>query len=145
MKRLGGSLSVAAWLVLGLGGCESFRLFNDYETAESADVEAAPWPRLVDVPPAPPPGTFTEAVPDPVQGIAVQTELSLAASGAGTRRSDLAAPVLAEADRERLGARDPAREAGRSEPVLSAEDRAALARAEAAQAARQSGTVPARP
>ncbi|GMG80825.1 hypothetical protein LNKW23_00370 [Paralimibaculum aggregatum] len=140
MKRFGAAHGVAAALVLALAGCESFRLFNEYQVVESPEVEATPWPLLVDVPPAPPPGTYTAAVPDPAGGIAVQTELSLASESAGPKAARLAPPVLSEAERKALAAADPRRDRRTAEarrPPLTPAERAALVEAEAAQRARR--------
>lgn len=98
MKRF-----AALMAVLALAGCDSFRLFNDYQAVESESVADTPWPRLVDVQDAPQPGVYTTDVPDPAEGVALQSQLSTA------------------------GAESEARRARASEPVLSAEDRAALA------------------
>ncbi|MEO0623198.1 MAG: hypothetical protein AAF183_13320 [Pseudomonadota bacterium] len=103
MKRFAGLISAA--LVLGLGGCESFRLFNDYQAVESPEVETAEWPRLVDVPEAPPPGTYSAEVPDPVVGVAVDSELSAAAAEADAQRARASQPVLSETERDDLAER----------------------------------------
>lgn len=84
-----------------LAGCGSARLFSGVPAPESPDVAGAPWPRLVDTPEAPPPGTYTAAVPDPAFGVATVVELSEAAR-AGARRTAALEPVLSEADRRRL-------------------------------------------
>ncbi|MGF1445595.1 MAG: hypothetical protein ACFBRM_05275 [Pikeienuella sp.] len=139
MKRFGSGAAIAAaaplGLVFGLGGCDSFRLFNDYEVVESPSVAEAPWPRLVEVPETPPPGTFTADIPDPVVGIAVETELSVGAAGAGTRVARVAPPVLTEPERATLLAREArARdEAEAQSAALSEADRRALADAAAKQ------------
>lgn len=86
-----------------LAGCGSARLFSGTAQPESPDVAEAPWPRLVDTPEAPPPGTYTAAVPDPAVGVATVVELSEAAR-AGARRAAALEPVLSEAERRRLSA-----------------------------------------
>jgi hypothetical protein len=84
-------------------GCGSARLFTGIALPESPEVAAAPWPRLVDTPEAPPPGSYTADVPDPAQGVAVTVELGEAAREAAGRARALEGPVLGEADRRRLG------------------------------------------
>lgn len=98
LRALTGAMAVTA----ALAGCEGFRVMNDYETAESPDVAAAPWPRLVDVPQAPPPGSYSAAVPDPTRGEALRAALLAKARAAAIRREDLAGPVLAEDEAARL-------------------------------------------
>lgn len=101
-QRVGGRVvrvAAAAVLVAGLSGCESFRLFNDYRTAESPSVEAAPYPRLIDVPQAPPKGQFSAAVPDPATGGRIESALGVETALATERRERVAAPVLTEAER----------------------------------------------
>ena len=88
-----------------LSGCETFRVMNDYETAESPGVADAPWPRLVDVPAAPPPGSYTAAVPDPTTGEAVRAALAERTRRAEGRRAAAGAAALDEADRDRLDRR----------------------------------------
>lgn len=92
----------AAMLVLALAGCEPFRLFNDYETAQSDDVAEAPWPRLVDVPRAPPPGQFGPGVPDPTTGAVLRAALAERARRAAERRTRLEGAVIDEASRRVL-------------------------------------------
>ncbi len=128
LKRFAGSArGIAAVVVLLLPGCESFRLFNDYQAVESPEVATAEWPRLVDVPAAPPPGAFSPAVPDPALGVAVQSELSTAAADAESRRAGAAGPVIVADERAEL-ARRRALEQGRR-PVLTPAERERLRRA----------------
>lgn len=97
---------VSLALAAALAGCGSARLFSGIDAPESADVAEAPWPRLVDTPQAPPPGSYTEDVPDPAVGVATVVELGEAARQARARAEVLAPPVLSEAERRRLaGAR----------------------------------------
>ncbi|MEM0942312.1 MAG: hypothetical protein AAGI70_00050 [Pseudomonadota bacterium] len=97
---------LAAALLLALGGCGTVGLFGTYDLPESDDIDATPWPRLADVPDTPPQGSFSDEVPDPATGIALQTDLSAAANASQARAAALAAPVLTEAERRRLeGAR----------------------------------------
>lgn len=103
MKRF--AAMAGAVLLLGLGGCESFRLFNDYTTVESPEVADAPWPRLVDVPDAPEAGSYDASVPDPVEGVAVQSELGARAANNAARLEEARAPVLSEEERAELAAR----------------------------------------
>lgn len=88
--RQGTAHFVAGLALLALAGCGTVELFGEYEIPESADVAAAPWPRLVDVPDAPPHGEYTEAVPDPAIGVVAQAELGVAADAAGSRATALA-------------------------------------------------------
>ena len=64
---------MAALMLLALAGCGGDGLFRTYDLPESPDVATAPWPRLVDTPPAPPTGS--PAAPDPAEGRAVAAEL----------------------------------------------------------------------
>lgn len=73
-----------------------------YDLPEDPSVAAAPWPRLVDVPVPPPPGQFTEAVPDPAEGAAIEARLAAEAARLRARSAELSAPVLTEAERRRL-------------------------------------------
>jgi len=75
-RSRGRALAAAMLAAALLSGCETFRVMNDYETAESPGVADSPWPRLVDVPAAPPPGSYTAAVPDPTTGEAVRAALA---------------------------------------------------------------------
>ncbi|MGF1501856.1 MAG: hypothetical protein ACFBSD_08565 [Paracoccaceae bacterium] len=117
---------LACLLVALVGGCETFRLFQDYETAESADVAAAAYPRLVEVPDAPPPGRFSDAVPDPAIGQAQIAGFGPETEAAEARRRVVAAPVVdltAEAEAAERAKRLRQRAA---QPVLTPQDRAAL-------------------
>lgn len=100
-------MKVMSWIVgltvaAALAGCGTARLFSGLPAPESPDVAEAPWPRLVDTPAAPPPGTYTEAVPDPARGVATVVGLGEAARAATLRAEALEAPVLTEAERRRL-------------------------------------------
>lgn len=97
-------LGRAGWIAVAavLAGCAPVRLFNDYTVAESADVAALPWPRLVAVPAAPPPGQYGPGVPDPTTGAAVAAALSDRARAAEARRAALGAPVITPAERAAL-------------------------------------------
>ncbi|MEM9782792.1 MAG: hypothetical protein AAF899_09970, partial [Pseudomonadota bacterium] len=68
-----------------LCACGTTQLFTTYDLPESPEVESAPYPRLVDVPVAPAPGTFTAATPDPVDGAAVIDGLAPLASAQAER------------------------------------------------------------
>lgn len=127
MMRLGGILTGTV-LALALAGCESFRLFNDYSVVESPEVEAAPYPRLVDVPEAPPPGQFNDAVPDPAEGVAVETQLEAAAARADRRRQAAARPVLTDTQRATLDKARTTRKGERRAPILTPAERAELRR-----------------
>ncbi|MEM6422715.1 MAG: hypothetical protein AAF698_09010 [Pseudomonadota bacterium] len=92
---------MAALLVLS--GCGTVGLFGLYDVPESEGVADTPYPRLVDVPEAPPPGSFTEAVPDPAQGVAVTVDLTAAAQAQNAEAQRIDEPVLSEDERGRLG------------------------------------------
>ncbi|MEM6678417.1 MAG: hypothetical protein AAF675_11160 [Pseudomonadota bacterium] len=78
-------------------------LFGTYDVPEQPETAEAPYPRLVDVPTAPPPGSFTADAPDPSTGVALRVALGdeAAAQNEAARRLD--GPVLTEADRRALG------------------------------------------
>jgi hypothetical protein len=82
-----------------LAGCGTVELFGKYDLPESPEVAAAPWPRLVDTPAAPPVGVYSEQVPDPTEGVAAQADLGAAAAGANARAAELAPPVIGGAER----------------------------------------------
>jgi hypothetical protein len=82
-----------------LSGCGTVELFGRYNVPESPEVAAAPWPRLIDTPAAPPVGVYSAAVPDPVEGVAAQSERGAAAAGAEARAAALAEPVIGDAER----------------------------------------------
>ncbi|MEM7508718.1 MAG: hypothetical protein AAF415_18455 [Pseudomonadota bacterium] len=90
-------------LLLAVPACGTVDLFGSYDLPESEDVAEAPWPRLADVPEAPPPGSYSNQVPDPAKGFAILTDLGAAANSSGERATTLAAPVLSDRDRRRLG------------------------------------------
>ena len=94
---------VALAVPLALAACGTVEIFGRYDLPESESVAEAPWPRLVDVPEAPPVGTFTAAVPDPAVGVLTVTDLSDVAQRSATRAEALSAPVLTPADRRALG------------------------------------------
>ncbi|MEM7499835.1 MAG: hypothetical protein AAF371_17820 [Pseudomonadota bacterium] len=92
-----------AALLVGLSSCGTVELFGQYDVPEEPETAEAPWPRLVDVPAAPPLGSYSAAVPDPAQGVALQVELGAAASSQNAAAEALNRPVLSEADRRKLG------------------------------------------
>ena len=94
---------VAALVLCGVvAGCGTVEVFGQYDLPEDPSVETTPYPRLVDTPAAPPPGSFTAAVPDPAEGARAQADLSAAAVVAEARANALAAPVISDAERARL-------------------------------------------
>lgn len=105
MSRRNGHFCTAAVLLLLLAGCGSAALFRSHKVPESPGVAEAPWPRLVDTPAAPPKGTYTDSVPDPVQGAATTVVLAEEARSSAARAQALSAPVLSDADLRRLGKR----------------------------------------
>ena len=94
--------SAALLLLVSLAGCGSAKLFGAYPVDDSAGASDAPWPRLVDTPTAPPEGTYSAAVPDPANGVAITAQLGIVASDAATRAEVLNEPVLTEDERWRL-------------------------------------------
>ncbi|MGF1551656.1 MAG: hypothetical protein ACFBWO_04030 [Paracoccaceae bacterium] len=86
-------------LVVSLPACETLDVFERFEAGGASD---APYPRLVNVPAAPPPGSFSDAAPDPARGRAIRAELDPVAEAQNARAGALAAPVLTEAERRRL-------------------------------------------
>jgi hypothetical protein len=78
-----------------LAGCGTMELFHTYDLPEDPKVAAAPWPRLIDTPAAPPVGVYTPAVPDPAAGVLAQSDLAAAGAAADARAAELAAPVAA--------------------------------------------------
>ena len=87
---------------LALSGCGTVEIFGTYDLPESAAVAAAPYPRLIDTPSAPAPGSYTAAVPDPATGDRIQSDLSADAVVASVRAADLAGPVIPEEVRARM-------------------------------------------
>ncbi|MEL6768102.1 MAG: hypothetical protein AAFP17_13050 [Pseudomonadota bacterium] len=92
-----------AGLLLALPSCGTVALFGEYDVPERPETAEAPWPRLVDVPAAPPVGAYSATVPDPAQGVALQVELNAAVAEQNAAASALNEPVLSEADRRKLG------------------------------------------
>ena len=81
-------------LVCAVASCGTVELFGRYDLPEGAEVEAAPYPRLIDVPAAPARGSYTAAVPDPAEGARTQADLASAAVQAERRAKTLAGPVI---------------------------------------------------
>ncbi|WP_118133043.1 hypothetical protein [Oceanicella sp. SM1341] len=104
--RRAGAFCRTAACCLVLAGCGTLGPeLGDYELTESDAVRDAPWPRLVDIPEPPAPGSFSAAVPDPQTGQQLQTDLAAEAVAMRARAAELAAPVLTPADLARLGKR----------------------------------------
>ena len=89
----------ALGLTVVLAGCGTVELFGQYDLPESPEVAAAPWPRLIDTPSAPPVGTYSAAVPDPAEGALAQGELGAVAAAARARAAELSQPVIGDAER----------------------------------------------
>lgn len=109
-----------------IGGCGTTELFDVYDVPEAPGTAEAPWPRLVDTPAPPEPGVYTEAVPDPAEGVAVEVALGEATRQATSRATTLGAEVV---DEEALRARARAAEARArrlSAPVLTEAERERL-------------------
>ncbi|HUS54829.1 MAG TPA: hypothetical protein VMY41_12625 [Thermohalobaculum sp.] len=94
--------SAALLLLASLAGCGSAQLFDAFPVDDTSAAADAPWPRLVDTPAAPATGTYSDAVPDPMEGVVAITQLGIVARDAATRAEALGAPVLTEAERRRL-------------------------------------------
>ena len=94
--------SAGLLLLVSLAGCGSAQLFDAFPVDDTSAAADAPWPRLVETPAAPSKGTYSNAVPDPVEGVAVTTQLGIAARDAAAQAEALGAPVLTEAERRRL-------------------------------------------
>lgn len=94
---LAGAISLA-WLQ----GCGTVEIFGRYDIPESPEVAEAPYPRLVDTPEAPPPGSYDEDVPDPVVGTAILVDLTEEARASARRAAILNDPVLTDAERVAL-------------------------------------------
>lgn len=88
--------------VLALTGCGTVGVFGRYDLPESPGVADAPWPRLVDTPSVPAPGTYSAAVPDPASGAAARNDLLAEAIAADAQARALSEPVIDEAERRRL-------------------------------------------
>lgn len=124
-------MAASAVLAVAVAGCGTAELFGEHGLPESPDVAAAPWPRLVDVPEAPPVGIYTADVPDPAEGARTQVELAAAATAAGARAAELAGPPagpLRPSDAAMVAAVNAARAraAALSGPVIDPVVRAAL-------------------
>lgn len=102
-RRLGTGLAGLAGLALA--GCGTVDLFGEYDIPESPDVAAAPWPRLAEVPEAPPRGSYTAAVPDPAVGVMARADLGRVATRAAARAAVLDDPVIDPATRAAMLAR----------------------------------------
>ncbi|MEM8752572.1 MAG: hypothetical protein AAGF90_06320 [Pseudomonadota bacterium] len=76
-----------------LVACADVAVFDVVGPAENPETASAPWPKLADVPPAPPQGVFTPGTPDPAAGEAVQIELAAEAENAEARRKAVEGPV----------------------------------------------------
>lgn len=87
---------------LCLAGCGTVELFGTYDLPESPSVASADWPRLADVPDAPPVGSYSPAVPDPEIGRQTDQQLTDTALVAGIRARELSQPVISDADRRQL-------------------------------------------
>ena len=114
------ALSLSAlWGCGGIGGP-----FGEYDIPESPEVAAAPYPRLVDVPAAPPPGEYAPGIPDPAQGAQTFSDLATEAAVADVLASRVAGPVV------------------RQDQQLAAAQRRADARAEALSGPVVEGAAP---
>ncbi|MFT4792174.1 MAG: hypothetical protein ACJAW4_001992 [Paracoccaceae bacterium] len=89
-------LRVALLAVLPLAGCGAGgAVSGGYDLPVTADAPSGDWPRLADV-------TFPTVAPDPATGAAVIASLSIAAATSAARADALTAPVMTEAEANRL-------------------------------------------
>jgi hypothetical protein len=92
--------------LLGLAGvlsaCGSVELFGRYDLPESPEVAAAPYPRLIDTPDAPPQGAYTDAVPDPATGTQTLSDLTSQQVVADVRATETSRPVISDEEEEAI-------------------------------------------
>lgn len=86
--RIGLVLAIAP-----LVACAEAEIFDRVGPPSDPAVANADWPRLADVPAAPPQGVYTDAAPDPATGAEVQVDLAVEAAEAERRRAAVAGPV----------------------------------------------------
>lgn len=79
--------------LLALTACGDPGIFARVAPPESGDVAAADYPRLADVPEAPPAGVHDAAAPDPAAGAAIRAELAAQAKTQQERRKEIEGPV----------------------------------------------------
>jgi hypothetical protein len=84
---------IALLAIAPLVACTDAEIFDRVAGPQSAANAKAAWPRLEAVPATPPLGVYTDALPDPAKGEAVQIELSVAAENAEIRRKSVEGPV----------------------------------------------------
>lgn len=101
-QYVAGRAGLKLGVLLLVGACGTVDLFGRYDLPEGPEVETTPYPRLVDVPQAPERGSYTAAVPDPLQGARTQADLSAEAVLAEKVAKDLSGPVISEAEKARL-------------------------------------------
>lgn len=102
---------------LSLAGCGTVELFGKYDLPEGPEVEASPYPRLIDTPDAPSAGEYTSATPDPAEGVAIQVDLAAAGQAAAVEAKRLEDPVIPPEERDALDAAAEDAEAVRGIPV----------------------------
>ncbi|MEM9050334.1 MAG: hypothetical protein AAGC92_16655 [Pseudomonadota bacterium] len=91
-----------AGLLAGCAGATFGPDLGGYEIDRSERARTADWPRLIDIPDAPAPGTYTQTAPNPETGAVQQTVLRAEARRLRALAEALAEPVLTEAERRRL-------------------------------------------
>lgn len=77
-------------------------LLIGYDLPPETENVQGDWPRLVDAPQAPPPGSYSAATPDPAQGQAILGALSADAAAAAAVAETLSGPVIPPDEAERL-------------------------------------------
>lgn len=75
--RIAPALALCA--AMALPACAARDAMERHASLEDPWVEGQPYPRLVDSPPAPAPGEFTAATPDPARGQRIIDELGAVA------------------------------------------------------------------
>lgn len=95
---------VLALAALAPAGCGTAEILGAYDLPESEAVAASAYPRLADVPPAPPAGQHSDATPDPARGVATLSTLGERARAATARAKALEGGVLTPAERAALEA-----------------------------------------
>lgn len=91
--RRGAYLLLALMATGPLVACGDPDIFARVAPPATDEKRAAVWPKLAEIPPAPPKGVFTAAAPDPATGDAIQIDLAVAAEEAASRNVALSGPV----------------------------------------------------
>lgn len=85
---------IAACLAIApLVACGDPEIFDRIGGPSDPNVAKTSWPKLAEIPEAPPLGVYSPAIPDPAIGEATQIELAVEAEIAETRRKAVEGPV----------------------------------------------------